>query len=60
MDRIEDFELFVTSKGLKLSEVDEQIINDYCTDVFYDVEDEDDLNELNAVEEQLRKQYLGE
>lgn len=56
---VEDFETFVTSKGLKLSEVDEQIINDYCTDIFYDVEDEEDINKLNEIEEQLRKMYLS-
>ena len=55
---IEDFEMFVASKGLKLSEVNEQIINEYCTDIFYDVEDEEDIDKLNELEDEIRKQYL--
>lgn len=55
---IEDFEMFVASKGLKLSEVNEQIINEYCTDIFYCVEDEEDIDKLNELEDEIRKQYL--
>lgn len=55
---IEDFEMFVASKGLKLSEVNEQLINEYCTDIFYDVEDEEDIDKLNELEDEIRKQYL--
>ena len=57
---MEDFEMYVISKGLKLTDVDEVIINEYCSELFYDLEDEDDLNKLNALEQEIRNKYLGE
>ena len=60
MEALKDFEMYVHSIGLKISEVDENVINDYCTGLFYDALDEDDIEELNEIEEELRKIYLGE
>lgn len=57
---IEDFEIYVISKGLKLTDVNERIINEFCTEIFYDIEDEEDINKLNALEEEIRNKYLGE
>lgn len=38
-------------------EADELNLSDYMTDIFYDLEDEDDMNEANEAEEELRKKY---
>lgn len=54
---LEEFEMYVFSKGLKLEEITEDIINEYCTDIFYDVESEEDLEKLNKIESEIRK-YL--
>jgi hypothetical protein len=56
---MEDFEMYIISKGLKLEQIDEQIINDYCSDLFYDLEDSEDLDKLNILEEEIRSKYLG-
>ena len=60
MEGLKDFEMYVHSIGLKLNEVDENVINDYCTGLFYEAVDYDELEELNELEEELRKIYLGE
>lgn len=59
-DRLREFELYVFSKGLKLKDVTEDLVNEFFTDLFYDVEDEDDLEELNEFEDLVRKNYLEE
>lgn len=44
-----------------LKELDEEAnelnLSDYMTDIFYDLEDEDDMNEANEAEEELKKKY---
>lgn len=57
---MEDFEMYVISKGSKLADINEQIINDYCTEIFYDIKDEEDMEKLNRLEEEIRNKYLGE
>lgn len=59
-DRLKEFELYIFSKGIKLDEINEGIVNEYCTDIFYDVEDEEQLEELNEIEDLIRKTYLKE
>ena len=59
-DRLKEFELYVFSKGIKLDEINEDIVNEYCTDIFYDAEDEEQLEELNEIEDLIRKTYLKE
>lgn len=59
-DALKEFELYVYSKGLKLDEVTEAVVNEYCSDIFYDVEDEEDLERLNEIEDLIRKNYLKE
>lgn len=59
-DILKEFELYVFSKDLKLDEITEDVINEYCTDIFYKVEDEEALEKLNEAEKVLREMYLGE
>ena len=59
-DKLKEFELYVFSKGLKLKDVTEDLVNEYCTDIFYDVEDEEDLEILNEFEAYVRTIYLKE
>lgn len=56
----EDFEMYVISRGLKLDDIDENIINDYCSSLFYTIETEEDLEDLNNTETELRTLYLKE
>ena len=57
---LEDFEMFVISKGLKIEEVDENIINEYFTGWFYAIDNEEDMNAMNDLEDKIRMIYLGE
>ena len=63
---INEFRSFIEEKyGCKdveelkqqLENVTEEDINEFCTDKFYDLETEEDMDKLNDVEEVLRNQY---
>lgn len=34
----------------------ETIVNDFFSDIFYEMQDEDDLNEVNEAEDEIRKE----
>lgn len=53
-----DFQLYLDDNGY--TNVDEDIINDYFTGLFYDIYSEEDLDDLNRAEEIIRHKYLGE
>lgn len=59
-DIIRYFELYLFDKNIKIKDVDENVINEYCSELFYDLEDEEDLDRLNQIEEVIRKYYLKE
>lgn len=53
-DIINGYESYLEEIG---EEADELNLSDYMTDIFYDLEDEDDMNEANEAEEELKKKY---
>ena len=57
---IKDFELYLFEENIKIKDVDENVINNYCSELFYDLEDEEDLDRLNQIEDVIRKYYLKE
>lgn len=59
-DIIKDFELYLFGENIKIKDVDENVINNYCSELFYDLEDEEDLDRLNQIEDVIRKYYLKE
>ena len=34
----------------------EQLVNDFFSNIFYEIQDEEDLNEVNEAEEEIRKE----
>ena len=34
----------------------EQLVNDFFSNIFYEMQDEEDLNEVNEAEEEIRKE----
>ena len=45
-------------KNNNIENVSEDVINDYFTDLFYELEDEYDLEEINKAESFIRNKYL--
>lgn len=54
---LKDFRTYLEDNGYLEDEVDDDLINEYCTDLFYDLEDEEDLDNLNETEEIIRDHY---
>ena len=54
---LKDFRTYLEDNGYSEDEVDDDLINEYCTDLFYDLEDEEDLDNLNETEEIIRDHY---
>lgn len=54
---LDDFRTYLQDEKIPENEVDEDIINDYFTGFFYDIETEEDMNDLNDAEEIIRKHY---
>lgn len=54
---LKDFRTYLEDNGYSEDEVDGDLINEYCTDLFYDLEDEEDLDNLNETEEIIRDHY---
>lgn len=54
---LKDFKTYLEDNGYSEKDVDGQIINEYCTDLFYDLEDEEGLDNLNETEEVIRNHY---
>lgn len=54
---LKDFRTYLEDNGYSEDEVDNDLINEYCTDLFYDLEDEEDLDNLNETEEIIRDHY---
>lgn len=52
-----DFKIYLDDNNIK--SVNEDDINDYFTGLFYDIEDEDDIELMNRAEEYLRDKYLN-
>lgn len=50
-----EFEQYL--KDNNIEEVTNRVINDYFSDLFYDIEDEDDLEDVNVAEDIIRKKY---
>ena len=54
---LKDFRTYLEDNGYSEDEVDDDLINEYCTDLFYDLENEEDLDNLNETEEIIRDHY---
>lgn len=54
---LKDFRTYLEDNGYSEDEVDDDLINEYCTNLFYDLEDEEDLDNLNETEEIIRDHY---
>ena len=50
-----DFERFVKEQGY--TEVDGDVVNEYFTDLFDDIEDEEDMDVQNEAEQRIRQKY---
>lgn len=55
-DIVEGFEQYIKERGVS-TECIEDAINDYFTDLFYDIEDENDLDTINNAEHTIRAKY---
>ena len=51
---VNDFETMVSNMN---AEVNDELINEYFTDVFYDIEDEEDMDIANEAERTIREKY---
>lgn len=54
-----DFNLFLNDYDISPDNVTEEDVNNYFTGLFYEIEDDEDLDEINRAEDFIRNKYLN-
>lgn len=54
-----DFNLYLNDYDISPDNVTEEDVNNYFTGLFYEIEDDEDLDEINRAEDFIRNKYLN-